>query len=235
MKKIDFTQPGGFPLTQDTLRYMQEGYYEGIKAFIAYLGGEATQVGPGLNLIVDGLRELTTGIAGASSENPYITAGWIIRNGELMRFTGAFLQEINNAGGIGVEETAESVIFHDETTPAVYFNKKAVAGGANPLSLNLYVRAKPQTFYRDIYAFNFSRNLNGIAPGAQASFTFENNIITKEDVVMVQLKDPVQDSGKLLINAEVIQQGVVMITISNLNQADEMLGGLTAFKMRVIK
>jgi hypothetical protein len=39
MKTIDFTKPGGFPLTQDQLNYLQSAYIEAINALAAMGGG----------------------------------------------------------------------------------------------------------------------------------------------------------------------------------------------------
>lgn len=232
MKKIDFTQPGGFPLRQDTLRFMQDGYNEAIKAFIAYLGEEATTTGLGLNVIISGLNP---SVFGGNENDPFITPGWIVKSGELLRFEGALLSQIENAGGIGIQEFNETAVFHDETEPTVYFSKKAVAGGTYPLPIEFFHRAKKQRFYRNILAINFTKQTNPVVAGAQASITYQNENIKMSDVVVVQLRNPNQDSGRLIINAEVIQDGLVVITFINMNQTDEILGGNIAFKMRVFK
>jgi hypothetical protein len=72
MKAIDFTHPGGFPLTQDQLDYLQQAYTECLNAFAA-MGG----LGP---TIISGMEVSVSGLATTISD------GWFFYNGELIRF-----------------------------------------------------------------------------------------------------------------------------------------------------
>lgn len=66
MKRFDFSQTGGFPLTQDRLKWMQDGYIEAIHA----LGSLQGPVG---SCAINGV-ELTSGSWGASGT---VSDGWI--------------------------------------------------------------------------------------------------------------------------------------------------------------
>lgn len=75
MKKIDFTQAGGFPLTQNELDHLQQAYTECLQA-IAAMGSNST------NPIV---------ITGMVKTNPFpatvaVSDGWFLFGGELIRF-----------------------------------------------------------------------------------------------------------------------------------------------------
>ena len=65
MKTIDFTKPGGFPLTQDQLNYLQSAYKEAINAVAAMGGSGAVPV------IVSGMV-----VANPSTGDYSITDGW---------------------------------------------------------------------------------------------------------------------------------------------------------------
>lgn len=72
MKSIDFTHPGGFPLTQDELDYLQQAYTECLNA-LAVMGGSGPIIISGMDVTVSGP---TTSVAD----------GWFFYNGELIRF-----------------------------------------------------------------------------------------------------------------------------------------------------
>jgi hypothetical protein len=74
MKKIDFTQAGGFPLEERTLHYMQTSYYEVLQAVIGHFGLPDTG-----NFIISGC-ELVGG---------NITAGMMYIEGKLCPWTQA--------------------------------------------------------------------------------------------------------------------------------------------------
>ncbi|MBS1535302.1 MAG: hypothetical protein JST78_09510 [Bacteroidetes bacterium] len=73
MIKIDFTQPGGFPLEQHVLDKLQQGYSEILRAFVKYIGLDDTS-----NYVISGCQ--------VSSGN--ITAGYLYMSGDLCYFPG---------------------------------------------------------------------------------------------------------------------------------------------------
>ena len=72
MKSIDFSKNGGFPLSQDRLDYMQQSYTEAIEV-LAKICGDKT--------ILNGVI-----VTGAT-----VSDGWIIYNGQLIKFVGGSL------------------------------------------------------------------------------------------------------------------------------------------------
>ncbi len=76
MKNIDFSKPGGFPLTQDQLGYMQSAYTEALVA-LASVGG----TGP---IVISGV-EMTRTTVSVPTYTYSVTAGWVLYNGEMIR------------------------------------------------------------------------------------------------------------------------------------------------------
>jgi hypothetical protein len=94
MKTIDFSQPGGFPLTQDQLDYLQTAYKEA-------LAGIAGIAGAGPLMISGGV--ITKTLVGGTTYNYAITAGWLFWNGELIKVA---------AGGLlGIDESVDALYF----------------------------------------------------------------------------------------------------------------------------
>ncbi|MCW3467648.1 hypothetical protein [Chitinophaga nivalis] len=109
-RRIDFSNLGGFPVTQYTLDYLQQNSQDTIHSLTAMAGN---------GVIISGLTE-SAGI---------ISNGWIIWENELLPFIG---------GPVGmstfiVEEKKENALFGDDTTREVYITRQArfAAGGFN--------------------------------------------------------------------------------------------------------
>lgn len=100
-KNIDFTKNGGFPVTQDTLAFMQEGYNETITALAATYGQY---------VILSGVEDLGTNYSD----------GWIIYNGELVKFIGGV-----KTARVAIEETTADETFGDDSVNTVYYTRVA--------------------------------------------------------------------------------------------------------------
>lgn len=87
-KRIDFTQPGGFPLTQDTLDFMQNGFND-------------TFQGIG-SLMENGV------ISGAVVTGGSISSGWVVYQNEILPFVGGAYQST-----CLVKETNTPLVFED--------------------------------------------------------------------------------------------------------------------------
>ncbi len=117
MKAIDFTKPGGFPLTQDQLGYLQQAYTETVTALslIGSSGGSAP-------VVINGMA-----VSYPSPGAIAVTDGWILYNGEMVRFTASSVSGL----GVGTEAyvviaaTAGSLTYNDGSTPAVIMDKSA--------------------------------------------------------------------------------------------------------------
>lgn len=132
-KRIDFTQPGGFPLTQNTLDYMQQSYRNAIQG-LADLAGN--------NVIVSGMEEIGGNVAD----------GWIIWNGELMPFEGGTKQNF-----FFIQEVKNTELFEDGILKEVYFTKKAKFGGALPFT-DLVRLDKLKVLQQNLSAFTNTLN-----------------------------------------------------------------------------
>lgn len=116
MKKIDFSQPGGFPLTQDQLNYLQQGFGESIHA-LARMGGNIS--GP---FVISGLT-----ITNPSLGEYSVADGWLFYNGEMVRF---LADTITGAAGsmapfVVISPSANSLLFNDGSTPPVIIDATA--------------------------------------------------------------------------------------------------------------
>lgn len=111
-KLYDFTQPGGFPQTQDVLKRMQDSDAEAIKGMIA-AGGNIT--GP---LRVSGMEVTISG------SDVTVTDGWFIYNGVFIPFTGS---TVTLAGGqvalVEITTTSTPLTFNDGSTPNVVISR----------------------------------------------------------------------------------------------------------------
>jgi hypothetical protein len=111
-KRIDYSNLGGFPLTQDTLKFMQDSYRPAL-GVMALLAGNKTILS---GVIVNGSN---------------VSDGWISYNGELIPFIGGGI-----AADVVIDEVGTAVTFQDNNQRTVYFTKTARCGapGTFPLS-----------------------------------------------------------------------------------------------------
>lgn len=100
-QRIDFTNEGGFPLTQNAMAFLQDSFGEVIKA-MTYLGGQY--------IILTGVTQ--------SSPNVY-TNGWVIANGEILPFVGGLgqpnLSITQTTSGVTFRDTVEKIAFYDRS------------------------------------------------------------------------------------------------------------------------
>lgn len=110
MNKIDFTQPGGLPLTQDALNFLQKAYAE-------TFGGMAKVLGD--KVILWGC---------AKNANNVIQPGMVSLNGEILYTPGGSATVTT----VYIQEAARSVRFKDGSDKAVYKTRTLEFGIGNP-------------------------------------------------------------------------------------------------------
>lgn len=138
MKQIDFSKVGGFPLTQDTLDFMQQSYTDVLNAY-ASLGN--ISVATNTPYVITGMG--TNGVT--------YYKGWFIYNGDIIQFP----NDINSSMlpalispavyGYVISETATALTFNDGNSNSVLKVKAATIGAGLtisstfiPLSTKLY-------------------------------------------------------------------------------------------------
>ena len=109
-KRIDFTNLGGIPITQESFDWMQQSYRTAFAAFANMIGNKVILYGCTIN-------------------NGAVSNGWVSINGELMPFVGAAYQAGDEV--IVVETAGAAVTFQDNSQHEVYFEKYATIGGPN--------------------------------------------------------------------------------------------------------
>jgi hypothetical protein len=118
-KRINLTNLGGFPLTQDVIDFMQQSYRASISALAKMCGDKV----------------IITGVDVAGNN---VSDGWIVFNGELMPFVGGSLGLT-----IIISETAETLVFEDASTPNVLFTKTATSGVGGSFAFSELIRIEP--------------------------------------------------------------------------------------------
>lgn len=106
---IDFTELGGFPLTQDTMEFIQKSYNDVLGVFTGIAGKY---------IILTGLTETTPN---------NFTNGWVIVDGEIVPFVGGIGQP-----SVVVTQTTENYTFRDNSVHPVIIQRVAgfaVSGG----------------------------------------------------------------------------------------------------------
>lgn len=105
MNNIDFTQNGGFPLTQDVLAFMQAAYSGPLNALGGILGG-----GTNIPHVISGCTYTVTG-------SLYIVqAGYIWYNGELFYFPGGSIVVSMDNAVFQIQETDTPLTYYDTST-----------------------------------------------------------------------------------------------------------------------
>lgn len=116
MKTIDFTKPGGFPLTQDQLNYLQSAYIEATNALAAMGGGGS------LPVVVSGMV-----VSNPSTGDYSVTTGWFFYNGEMIRCESSSVSGATGGSDVyvSITETSTPLIYFDGSTPNVINEKIA--------------------------------------------------------------------------------------------------------------
>ncbi len=119
MKTIDFTKPGGFPLTQDQLNYLQSAYIEATNALAAMGGGGS------LPVVLSG-----TAVSNPATGDYSVTDGWFFYNGEMIRCEASSVSGATGGSDVymSITETSTPLIYFDGSTPNVINEKTASLG-----------------------------------------------------------------------------------------------------------
>jgi hypothetical protein len=113
MKSIDFTQPGGFPLTQERLGYLQDAYTEAIAGLSAVFTNGSVPV------LISGM------VTSFSMGMEFISPGYFFYDNKLVRFGGASLGPIlvGNAAYVVITETALPLTYNDGSSHNVIIDR----------------------------------------------------------------------------------------------------------------
>lgn len=233
MKKIDFTQPGGFPLEQNTLAFMQDATEDLLHSFLQFVSNPTTFEGVA--------RQQLLILFGVEPDGNQVTPGWIIRDSELLYFAGDSLSNIETAGGIGVHTATTPATFRDNSVHNVYVEKTAIAGGTRPQPLSMYRRIVNLSDLRPIARLRLRRATPRIAPGSFITVRFSISQAKLGDVAVVQVL-PIEGGGvstttdsRIVTHPAVIDDGVLEVTLMNRDITQSIPGGEKDFHIRIIK
>jgi microcystin-dependent protein len=108
MNRIDFSFTGGFPLTQDTLDFMQAAYLDGLGAIAGLLGDKVI-------------------ISGCTTNNGVVSAGIVSVNNEILPTSGGAATST-----VFINSAPQTAVFEDGQHQEVYFRKSLVFGVGAP-------------------------------------------------------------------------------------------------------
>lgn len=174
-KRIDFTNIGGFPFTQDTLKFMQESYRGAFSSLAAMIGN----------------KTIVSGVEVASGN---VTDGWISYQGELIPFIGGVA-----GSDIIITENATNATFEDENEFPTYFTKIATCGvgGAFPFAELVRLQA-----LQNIWLPGDIKEKYCNAPYIAANFDAEGYGLNREAGWRILSKAIPSAAGKVMVNLD---------------------------------
>ncbi len=124
MNTIDFTQPGGFPLTQDILSFLQSSYVDGLTGLASVIDDGNTPV------IISGMT--ISHLSGGTA----VSDGWLYYRGQLIKFNASSLGVLSGSivPLVLVTNTSSTLTFNNGTTPNVLFTQNAHLISGTPLT-----------------------------------------------------------------------------------------------------
>ena len=136
MKRSDYTKIGGFPFTQDNLKWQQDGRTELLKA-ICQMGVPAGYTQP---VIISGVY-LSAGPAAYSS-------GWIYLNGDIIYFAGGNIPAAPDNSKVYVQEYNTVLVYEDGNSENAQVDNAFVYGVA-PIGYTQYEIATMKRFHEE--------------------------------------------------------------------------------------
>lgn len=183
MKRIDFTNLGGLPFSQNRADYMQQSYTEALGAIAKLCGDKVI-------------------LHGVESDGVNVTDGWIAYNNELIFFVGGSF-----ASDVVITELTTPFNFGNNISHNVYFTKIATCGlsGAFPFTDLVPLLSLQHTWKKDdirmcvkdaaYEAANFDSNGYGTSPAEKGWRILSKAYPNAAGAVMVNKKDADTDFG----------------------------------------
>ena len=208
MKSIDFTQPGGFPLTQDQLGYLQTAFAEVMPNLIGYRN-------PGVNVAVRLSGMVSTVAVGTTT----VSAGWFLYNNALIRFGGGSYGSValSHAIYVQIANNGSPLTFNDGSTPTVIYDQLASLVqlvSTTPDSGTLFKLANLQDFCRETNwtTVNFSGYLTGL--GATGTIKYKKDYLSN----MLQIAGSLSVTGAISLGGTAgyiddVGPGTLMLTL----------------------
>jgi len=175
MKQIDFTKPGGMPLSQDVLSFMQSSYTEVLNA-LAACGGN----GP---CIISGMNTFSSLNASGVSD------GWLYYNGEILKFNAAIFPQAPypNITMVKINQSSTPLTYYDNGVKNVLTVRTCTLGyGPTATDATQFPYSALQYYGRE-NSWTVINNFAGISGGISGSIaykkiTLNNTLFIKGDL-----------------------------------------------------
>lgn len=157
MNRLDFTQPGGLWIYQDTFEFMQNTYAPLLATITAALGD---------NVIISGCVK-------ASSN---VSPGWIILNGELLPYEGGVY-----APQFKMEEFVTKEQFDDGAQKDVYYVRKAVMTISGGVPFENFSQIKSLAAFKSLptaSGSDYSAGNDNVLANITGLFNLKNELMT---------------------------------------------------------
>lgn len=188
-KNIDFTQPGGFPVTQNQLNYMQDSYLPILAAFAAMGGNSAGQP-----IVIYGME-----VSGGGNT---VSDGCFVYNGDIILFTGGTVSPgFGDVALLLITEHSDPTPepFYDSSTPDVLFDKTGTlssgpsVGDTTHYPVSGLMRFGVTNWANPVYAGTFTAD-------ASSPIKYRKNLIGN----FVEIKGVTDDPGSSVMTDTVI-------------------------------
>lgn len=175
MKQIDFSKPGGLPLSQDVLAFMQSAYTEVLTA-LAQCGG----TGP---FIISGMN--TYSALNASG----VADGWLYYNGEILKFNAAVFPQVPfpNITLIKINQSSSPLTFYDNSVKNVITVRTCTLSyGPSATDATQFPFAALQYYGRENSWTNIS-NFAGISGGISGIISYKKSYLNNTLIIKGEL------------------------------------------------
>lgn len=207
MKNIDFSFSGGFPLTQETLNYLQTAYTEALVALTGYRKADTD------------IPVRLSGIIIAGSLPTTISDGWLLYNGELIRipatsytviplgYSPYFVRTVNTTNLTYNDASTHPAIV--EVTGVLTMLVNTTPNDSTHIKISSIQDFCRETNYTDV---NFSSYVTGLAATGTISYKkdyLSNSLMLKGTLSIPSAIALAANAGKL----DYVDKGTLMLTL----------------------
>jgi hypothetical protein len=189
---IDFSQLGGYPLTQNTLNFIQNSYNEVLKGISRMAGSY---------VILSGVTQ--------TSPNVY-TDGWVAVDGEIVRFVGGTGQ-----ANVVVFETNQNEIFKDDSPHVVLYTRQLEFTTGGGIAFTNFKRLSLETLNSTVTLLQTSINTvisttNNALSVANTAQTTANTAISSSNTAITNANTAISIANSVSANTSINESNLAI-------------------------